>query len=140
MVLSSKLLRWQGLRSTEKKHVIWSAGSFNMLPPLWLKPREPNNKRTIVTQKLNTIDTDETLTSLEIVTLARRVRYAAWGGVAQFSEDHSDVLSSEAEKHPLAETLAKHDMHPSWPVDVLNYTFDISHTDKSYIYIYTWLL
>ena len=57
MVLSSKLLRWQGLRSTEKKHVIWSAGSFNMLPPLWLKPREPNNKRTIVTQKLNTIDT-----------------------------------------------------------------------------------
>lgn len=28
-----------------------------MLPPLWLKPREPNNKRTIVTQKLNTIDT-----------------------------------------------------------------------------------
>ena len=95
-----------------------------MLPPLWAKPCEANNKLTIVTlvtQKLNTIDTDETWTSLEIVTLARRVRYAAWGGVAQFSEDHSDVLSSEAEKHPLAEMLAKNDMYPSWPVDGLNY-------------------
>ena len=56
---------------------------------------------------------DETLTSLEIMTLARRVRYAAWGGVAQFSEDHSDVLSSEAEKHSLEEKNVQNDMHPS---------------------------
>ena len=55
------------------------------------------------------------------MTLARRVRYAAWGGVAQFSEDHSDVLSSEAEKHSLEEKNVQNDMHPSWRIHGLNY-------------------
>jgi len=32
---------------------------------------------------------------MQLAATNARVRYAAWGGVAQFSEDHSDVLSSE---------------------------------------------
>lgn len=32
---------------------------------------------------------------MQLAATNARVRYAAWGGIAQFSEDHADVLSSE---------------------------------------------